>query len=198
MKRKLQGEIFGLALLFVVILLGFLLYTQFKDDRIFDEKKDETYKTLADSTLNTLLKTSTGCYITRSSDILDDVINQCIRDFQLYSSEPEYSCEFSTTKQNICAHSKKIINQTLFQLYNSTNFSLGPTPFEFYITMETAPNDIPFKEESYTNFDSVTYRDNIITKANYRQFNYKRVSSKPITFSTIAGNIEFELLLYYR
>ena len=196
---KSQGEIFGVALLFVLILLGFLLYTQFKDDTNYDSKKDDSYKILADTTLNSLLKTSSNCYIKRSLGLVEDLVYQCIYDSFLYNSNPYYSC--GSSNKNICSHSKDLINKTLLNLYNTSNFSIGPTPYELRVVINDysgSDNDFPFHNEIYTNFGSVTYLENVITKANYRKYKYKRVSSKPITFKTIAGDIEFELYLYYR
>jgi hypothetical protein len=196
-KKKSQGEIFGIALLFVVIIIGFIVYSQIRTSDNSNPEIEFKTKLLASSTLSSLLKVSTGCYIERSDDSLQTLISQCIYDKTFRSiGNPMYKCENGISK-NICDYSKQIINETLTNLFNNSNLKLGPIPYSLTSFIEKTPR-AEFGNLEFTNFGSLNISNRIITKLNYKKFKYNRVSSGPIIWNTLAGDIEFELFLYYR
>jgi len=195
-KKKSQGEIFGIALLFVVIIIGFIVYSQIRTSDNSNPEIEFKTKLLASSTLSSLLKVSTGCYIERSDDSLQTLISQCIYDTTFRGDiEPEYRCKDGIKK--ICDYSKQIINETLTNLFNNSNLKLGPIPYSLTSFIEKTSR-AEFGNLEFTNFGSLNISNRIITKLNYKKFKYNRVSSGPIIWNTLAGDIEFELFLYYR
>lgn len=196
MKRS-QGEIFGIALLFVIILVGILLYTQIKaldPNRDGDLQQDGEYKLLAESTLNTILETSTGCYVERGRDSVQDLINFCM-EYSYSGSDPTYRCEFSSTPIRACEHSIKVLNDTLYSLFNTS--TIGAIPFELQIYVP-ANNQSIMHGTQLSNFGEVKTGSSVVDKENYRGLGFKRAPSGLRTWATAQRNIDMELYLYYR
>jgi len=196
MKKRSQGEIFGLALMFVVIIIGIIVYAKIKAINGVDEtntKIEGEYKILAEGTLNTILKVSTECYVERNKDSVKDLINFCLAN-EYSGIDAEITCN-GVSRQS-CDYAKEILNNTVYKLFNSSE-GIGNIPFELKI-------DIPANEETllsnvtFTNFNDFEYKGQTINQSNRRKFRYKRAPSGLITWPTAHRAIEFELYLYYR
>lgn len=204
-KKKSQGEIFGIALMFVLIVLGLITYSQFK---ALDPKRDEDsfaqeeYKLLAQTTLNTIMQSSTSCEVERGKDSIKDLINYCLRN-SFGGPDPQIECEQITV--GACSHVEQKIEQTLQKLFTTTQNQngddidplIGEIPYEFSIELPQE-SSAPLNGLQITNLGSFQYKNNIITQTNLRDFGYQRAPSGTFTFSTNYYEIYIDLYLYYR
>lgn len=197
MKKKSQGEIFGIALMFVVIIIGIIVYSQVKvlnPNRDADLQSEGEYKILAEGTLNTLLDASTGCYVEQGRDSVMDLVNYCL-EFSFSKSDPEFICDNPIGEVKACSHFLSILNNNLNKLFNSEK--LGPIPFELKVEVPQNPNSV-LNNRSITNFGNITLLQKNITLDNYRKEGYKRAPSGLKTWATAQRNVNFELYLYYK
>jgi len=146
---------------------------------------------LAEGTLNSILKLSTGCYAERDKDTLKDLINFC-----LYSSDindnPEIICNDGSSQQS-CTYAKNILDGSLKSLYGATGV-IGEIPFEFTIDLPEYPGaDI---NDGFTNLPLPPF--NITSKSDRIQKGWKKAPSGRISWATSRRNINFELYLYYK
>ena len=196
MKKRSQGEIFGLALMFVVIIIGIIVYAKIKAINGLDEeniKVEGEYKILAEGTLNTVLKVSTDCYVERNKDSLKDLINFCLAN-EYSGMDAQITCDGDT--KDSCGYAKKILNDTMYKLFNSSE-GIGNIPFELKMDIP-ANNETLLSNITFTNFGDFKYKGQIINNSNRKKFRYKRAPSGLISWPTAQRAIEFELYLYYR
>ncbi len=196
--KKSQAEIFGVALMFVVIILGILIYGRIQalkslnDD---DNAQESEYKILAEGTLNSMIKMSTGCYVERNRDTLKDLINYCL-DNEFAGNDIEITCN-DNTHIGACAKSKQIIEHSLNTLYSNSENSIINAPFKLTISMPQNKDAI-FNNVTISNFGSFKYNNVIITEDNRRSYKFKRAPSGLISWATSQREINFELYIYYR
>lgn len=198
--RKSQGEIFGIALLFVVIIVGILVYSQIKalnPDRGDSYQREAEYEILAERTLNTMLSMSTGCYVERGRDSVKDLVNFCL-DYTYSGNDPTMDCFDNGEEIKVCQYTLDIINTTLLSLFNKSQDSfIGEIPYQMSIYVPHNMNT-KLSNVSFTNFGQISYRNDILDTNSYRKFGFKRATSGLITWATSQRNVEFELYLYYR
>jgi len=194
--KKSQGEIFGIALMFVVIIFGIIIYAKvvaLNPDSQKDLVKESKYKILAEGTLNTILKQSTGCYAERNKDSLIDLINYCLYNHNGEFARVDISCD--TGIQDACTYPIKILNDSLINLYNNSNNYMIP----FYLTIYLDDySKTSLSNVNITNFGDIKYKENLIMKDNYRKLGFSKAPSGLISVPTSYRNIDFELALYYR
>jgi hypothetical protein len=194
--KKSQGEIFGIALLFVIIVIGILVYVQAKalnPDREEDLQEDAQYKLLAESSLRSIFEASTNCYVERGDDSLRELVNFCM-EFSFSGSDPSFTCEDGTNIK-VCEHVLETLNSSLYELYNTS--LLGPSPFELRLKVPANKNSI-LDNISLTNFADVKRGEELVTENNYRALGYKRAPSGLLAWATAQQEITAELYLYYR
>lgn len=198
--KKSQGEIFGIALMFVVLIIGFFVYAKIQSvrgDRPVDLQQEKEYELLSESTLNTIKKVSTGCTISRDKDSMQDLINYCLEnDYSNY--DPEIECDIGTV--GACEYAKEIINTTIFKMFftdENNNASLVSIPFELKIDV-LGNSNTRFSNITMSNFGLYEYKGKIVDDNTRRKLGYKRAPSGLIQWSTAQRNIQFELYLYYR
>lgn len=195
--KKSQGEIFGVALLFVIIIVGFLIYVQIS---ALDPQRDEDlqaqgeYEILAEGSLNSIIDMSTGCYIERGRDSVRDLMSYCV-EYSFSGSDPIFTCESPVGTIQSCTKSKEILNETLFEIFNTT--VLGPIPYELRISIPDNDRS-QFHDVTITNFGNFSDRSGVVTFDNYLSKGYRRAPSGLKTWSTSSGDLRVELYLYYR
>ncbi len=197
MTKKSQGEIFGIALLFVIIIVGLIVYSQAKilnPENPVDEITEKKYNIIATGTLDSILELSTGCYVERGKDSLKDLINYCLENS--YSGrDPLFNgCDWTDEDILACSKVKTILNDSLRGLFNED--SLGNIPYKFSISIERSPNSL-LHNFTLTNFGTFQYYGETLTLDNYRKFKLRKADSGFSTWSTHQGPIMVELLLYY-
>lgn len=196
--KRAQGEIFGIALMFVVIIIGVIVYGQIKalnNTSSSDLQQEAEYKILAEGTLNTVLSMSTSCEVERNRDSLKDLINYCLEN-EYSGVDPYVECN-DGYEGPACAHAVEILNETTFALFNSSDAKIGEIPFELKVDLPANKNSI-LSNVTLTNFGQFKYKNQTIDYENYRKIGYKRAPSGLITWSTAQRNIEFEFYMYYR
>ena len=197
MQRKSQGEIFGIALLFVVVIIGLMVYSQIKalePDTQAADIQEKKYKIVAEGTLNSMLKISTGCFVERGANSLLDLVNYCIENSFGGDDDPIFkNCNGGIES---CTEVKKLFNKSLITFFNNSNLGLIP----YNLKMDIPRDDsLKLSNLSINNFDTFEYRGNpVIDIGGLRKAKFKKVSSGLRTWPTAKGNIEVELDLYYR
>lgn len=196
--RRSQGEIFGVALMFVVIIVGFLLFAKYKSlnpDNPLDSITEEKYKILAESTLNTILELETKCQVERDKNSIKDLIVYCIENTRSYGDDPSIDCSGDNLQS--CSYAINLLNLLLNNIFNTKGNGIGPIPYKLKInpSFRLATNSL---KTNLTNFGSFEYKDQIIDESNYAKKGFRRAPSGPRDIATSNRNINFELYLYYR
>lgn len=196
--KKTQGEIFGIALLFVIIIVGVIIYGQIKTLSPINEnekaQKEEKYKVLAAGTLDSILSMSTGCEVERGKDSVVDLIKFC--EYTYYGEDPKITCNDGGTYA-ACAKTIEILNTTLYGLYNnSEGKGIGQMPFKLEIYTTNNPDSK--LNVNLTNFDNIKYKSVTLTQNNYSKNGFNKAPSGLRTVPTAKRNVNFELALYFR
>ncbi len=198
---RAQGEIFGIALVFVILVLGIVIFSQIQTlspKEQVDIVQDEKYDIISEGSLNSILKLSSGCYVERNRDSVRDLINFCLENsFSGFDPDIECKIDGSFEIKSACSYSLELINNSLKSIFTVGN--VARIPYDLIV-------DVPRNDDSLlnlknieplNNFGNFTFNDELLTSENYRKFGLKRVSSGLKTWPTAQGNIEFELRLYY-
>lgn len=198
MKKKslAQGEIFGIALVFVILIVGILIYSQiqaFQPDLEETTRQDSRYSILADDTVDSLRQISTGCQIERTRDSLELLLRYCYEQSAAVSSDPGIRCNDNYKKS--CSYAKQLINDSLHKYYhNQTEKSIiGPIPFYFRITSPTFEHEI-IHNLTLTNFGSFENLD----ENTFRRSGYRRISAGPQIVTAGSRSMEIEFYLFVR
>ncbi len=197
-KKKSQGEIFGVALFFILIVMGILIYSKFAtnvDDSQLNEKQ-KIYEILATNGIISIMKSSTGCFVERGQDSVEKLIDYCLEETFFSGNKAIIKCS-DNIERDACIHSKEIINNSLNSLFNTEVHGLGPIPFYLTIQVPKKTNS-PFYDINITNFGEIKYKNLTITLNNYRQNSFFKANSGPYPWISPQGEIEVELYLYYR
>lgn len=196
---KTQGEIFGIALLFVVIIIGIIVYSQYRAlSNVSNEnsQQNEEYKILAEGTLNTILKMSTGCKVEAKVDSVEKLIDYCLENDNFYSDiDPQIECSGIT--KNACAYSLYLLNTTLLHFFNDSSTAITNTPYKLVITIPANSNTF-LSNKNISNLGSYNYKDTIINDTNLWDYGYKKAPSGEVSWATSERDIHFEFFLYYR
>jgi len=152
-KRKIsQGEIFGMALVFVIILFSLLIYSKVHkaspDNSVFDVKYQEL-QLLVENSLIATLNMGTDCHVERFSNTVGDLVKYCM--MKTYSSandEAFITCD-DGKERDVCAYSLQLINLTLYKFFNSSNYFDVP----FYIYFKTPQSSGSYYDgKNFSNF----------------------------------------------
>jgi len=198
-KMKSQGEIFGIALMFVVIIIGIIIYGQIKvlnPNNENDLKTDGKYSILAEGSLNSILKMSTGCEIERNKDRVLDLVNFCIENSYSSDNDPEVYCSDGISYPS-CSHVLEILNSSLYGFFNSS--LIGPMLFKLRIELPAEKNNI--LNTNLSNFGSFEYNGKIVNetgKNSYIKLKFKKAPSGIRSLDTAKREITFNLALYYQ
>ncbi len=204
--KKSQGEIFGVALLFVVIIVAIIIFGQIKifspQDMGEKSQKSEKYQEVAAGTLDSILSMSSGCEVERGKDTIYDLIEFCENNYD--TTDPVISCVDESTEFGACEKTIKVLNNTLFTLFNNTNKDKGVGQMPFKLIISTDDTSLVQKKlvGNLTNFGTFKYKINgnveTITELNYAKLGYNRAPSGLSTKNTAKRNINIELWLYFR
>ena len=201
--KKSQGEIFGVALMFVLIVIGILVYSQVKaldPQRGESSRTEDEYKLLSETSLVTILQTSTGCYVERDEDTVKDLIDACLEN-SFTNYDPTISC-LNGEDIKPCSRSVEMLETTLYRLFNKTEENdalIGGIPFRLKVDVPDAADRTMIKNITITNFGDFTYRGDKVEESSYRSFGYSKATpDDPITWATSQREILITLALYYR
>lgn len=193
--KKTQGEIFGMALVFVLLFLGIMIYARFSalTEKKSDSQSNVKYEILAEKSLDSILLMSTGCQVEHGKDSLKNLISYCLNSGYSATDNPVISCDDGSHQS--CSYAKEIINKTLWQMFNSSS-GIGHFPFEF--RMNTTSVTTLLSNIYFTNFGYVKYRDSTIDTTNRRSFDFVTASSGPASLPTSRRAVQFELNVYHQ
>ena len=195
-QKKFQAEIFGVALFFVIILVGFLVFLKFSDlgNSSYEKKfNEDKYKILSSSTVNFILEKDTGCYVDKISNSVKNVINYCIQN-SYKGSDEEIECKKENFKS--CQHSIDLINKSLRDIYSKD--IVAEIPYRLEISVPDKKSNL-LHNQNFTNLGEFkTINGDNLTLENYRQKGYKRQSSGLINWITDRKQVKMVLYLYYK
>jgi len=196
MNKKAQGEIFGMALFFVILVIGILVFgkmTALKDSQKGDELQTGKYKIMAEGTINTIISMDTGCVIERDKSSVKDLILFCIEN-SFYNDDVSIDCGGSIGTIPACKTARNMINDSLWKAFNSTK-GFGTIPFIFEMDIPANP-DSQFSNKTFKNTGIDNDKEKV--KLFLRRNGYKKAPSGLITWATADRPIQMELFLYYK
>ena len=190
MKKKSQAEMFGIALFFVVIIFGIIIFTNITNLNRIREKdkfKIKEYEILANDLSNALVASSVDCDIKENTFL--EVVEKCVttKDILTCGGIPISSCDKAV----------KHLNNTLFYLLNNTIEDKGLTNIPFYLEMEEVENKNSKLNVNITNFGQYNYKGKIINRSNYRKYNFQRQTPEgPIIIKEGGSTVKIYFELY--
>jgi len=201
---KSQGEIFGIALLFVIIILGLIIYSQFAALDDYTEDEDLTrqqYNTLALNTRDAIMDMSTGCSggrIHGGDDTLADLARVCVTRSSTAHSDPEIECEIDGSNQTVgsCSHFKNLLNSTLYNLFNNSNTT--EIPFELHGELDLYGGDHKLDNLTVSNLGELEVGGQTVDEDNYIQQGFRRSTSGYTAIGAGVEDFHIELFVYYR
>ncbi len=199
--KKSQGEIFGIALLFVVIIVAIIIFGQMKifspQDMSEKSQKREKYEEVAAGTLDSILSMSTGCEVERGKDTIYDLIEFCENNY--YDDDPLISCVDELAGEvGACQKTLDVLNKTLFVLFNNEDKGIGKMPFKLIISTEDDRLVQKKLISNLTNFGIIKHNNIIINESNYVKLGFNKAPSGLSTKNTVNRNINIELALYFK
>lgn len=225
--NKGQGEIFGLALMFVLLIFGIVIYAQFKalnPDFSEDSLTATKYKILSENTISSLKKISTPCSVQTGKNTLSDLMRYCMEFSSSFQHDPLLFCDIDTDgideQVAACEYSFSLLNQSIQTLFSS-RVGLGSIPFSLHM-YEDATEHIVWHNRIITNinessrgftddYDSNPRYPIMVSSQNissislnksspkyYLRNGFNRVNAGKDELSSGRKSIEFELNIYYR
>lgn len=199
--KKSQGEIFGIALIFVLVILGVLFYGKFQTLHNIRESGEDSdasrkHQILSETTLNSLLDMSTGCYVERNRDSLQDLISYCVENsnhLSPLSPGPNITCTSDVGIQASCAYAITLLNDSLNGFFNDSG--IGKIPFKLVVYMDKSLVGT-YMDRNLTNFGD-NFNGRIINESNYRKNRYSRAAPGFRVWPTAKRDVTFELYIYY-
>ena len=208
MQKRSQGEIFGIALMFVLIILGIIVYSQiskFSPDRDSQDANGLKYQLLAQTTLDTLMEMRTGCFVERNKDSVSDLLNYCISND--YGDGAEIECSDENLPVNSCEYSVSIIQDTLESLFENQNMQdsdknndieaiIGEIPYTFSLELDYEGANL--NGLILTEIGSLTEQENDLRKNELRNKRYQKAPSGIYVWESSYREVYVDLNLYYR
>lgn len=197
--KKSQGEIFGIMIFFVLLVLGFFLYSQFKIVYTAEEQDiilENEYKILVDSTMQHIKNSKISCF--NNDEISNiDLLNYCVENTGISFSTYTIDCSPQPYVIETCQTLLNNINASLHELFNGTSPLHSQKPFEFKIIPN---NDVKYSHLNVTlsNLNSFNLSTNSSNPNYYLRKRYSKISSDFENIPTNQGKFEFELSFYHK
>jgi|GEM_PF-1542858 hypothetical protein len=96
MNKRAQMEIFGLAIIFVIFILGLLIFLKFSGDEPITTAEDFVMKQLPTRMLQTMMKTTTGCREQEVEVLVVDIASH------VNPTPPDYCTDINVNSQINC------------------------------------------------------------------------------------------------
>lgn len=195
-----QGEIFGVMIFFVILILGFYLYSQFQAIYSVDEQNsilETETEILVESVMDHIKTAEIQCFSNRGIDGID-LLQYCVDNTGITLSEYNISCTIPSYEIETCQAFRNLINSSLHQLFNgtSTNSALHSSrPFMFTIIPS---NDIRYSHlnRTFTNLAAYNLSLNSSDENYYLREGYSKISTDFQNIPTNQGRFEFELSFF--
>lgn len=198
--RKAQGEIFGIALFFVVIIVGIIIYANIsalQPDVEEDSFKSKQYEILSSDSLNALKKVSTGCEVERDKSSLEDVIRYCFDYARNKQDDPSIMCD--SGEERACAYSFELLNDSLHSLFNanSSKALVASIPFSLELDNSGFEHEV-WHNRTITNVDDFGLSLDRSNSSFYLKKRYQRKNAGFDVITTGRRNVELTFDVYYR
>lgn len=201
---KSQGEIFGIMLFFVILILGFFLYSEFRT--VFSIQEQDAIlisegEIIAQSMIEHLKTLRIQCYEDRIVDG-NRLLNLCVDHTGLTNREHNITCQIHnpSVEIEVCSTFLNLMNSSLHILFNGTS-DIEPLHSPKAFTLRVIPsNDIRYSHLNVT-IDNLHEYDLSLNRSEdnyYLRRGYSRVSSEFQNIPTNQGRFEFELSFYYK
>jgi hypothetical protein len=202
-KKIGQGEIFGLALVFVILILGIVIYGKYKALHPDIQKnvfKDSQMDVLAKNTLTSVRYLSTGCDLDSEDDSLQNLLAYCF-DFTTSESgsNPQIDCGGPTTV-NACEYAIEVFNTTL-QTFFRKNTTLdktiiAPLPFSLTFYNDRFPL-VGVHNVTLTNIEDFGLSLNESNSSYYLKKRWKKANGGFLIIPTTKRPVELLFDIYY-
>lgn len=199
--KKSQGEVFGIALFFVVLIVGIIIYSNvqlLQNSQSDDSFESRQYELLSADALNALKKMSTSCPVEQNKDSLEDLIRYCFDYASTPSSDPTITCE-GGVERNACEHSFMILNKSLQRLFKNTSEEalVAPVPFSLFITNPEFEHVI-WHNKTISNVEDFGLSLNRSEDNFYLRKQYNRENAGFDIITTGRRSVELTFDVYYR
>ncbi len=199
--KKGQGEIFGIALFFVVLIVGIIIYSNIQllqtstDEDSFESRQ---YEILSADALNALKKMSTSCSVEQNKDSLEDLIRYCFDYASTSQSYPTIVCD-DGVERNACEYSFEILNSSLQKLFHNTSSKalVAPIPFSLLITNPEFEH-VTWHNKTISNVENFGLSLNRSNESFYLRKQYNRENAGFDIITTGRRSVELTFDVYYR
>jgi hypothetical protein len=216
-----QGEIFGLALVFVLLIFSVIIYGQIQASKpTFNEDSLTTtkYKILSENTISSLKKISTPCSVQTGKNTLSDLMRYCMEFADNTQHDPELQCDLGNGDVDvpICTYAFETLNKSIQGLLTK-NGGIGEFPFSLHIFANGLEHEI-WHERVITNINDTDTRSSLglslplfisskeidyismnRSEPNYYQNQgYSRVNAGKDELTSGSKSLDFELNIYYK
>ncbi|MFP4401644.1 MAG: hypothetical protein ACLFPL_00285 [Candidatus Nanoarchaeia archaeon] len=200
--KQSQGEIFGIMIFFVVLTIGFLLYSQFQVV-YSQEEQDSILETetqiIVESVVQHLKSTQIQCF--ENSQLSGvDLLNRCVDNTGLSYSKYNLTCADQGYEIEVCSAFLNTLNSTLLQLFNSTSYGDNePLHSSKVYTLRIIPsNDVRYTHlnKTISNLNEYNLSLNSSDENYYLRRGYSRISADFQNIPTNQGRFELEMSFY--
>lgn len=202
-KKRSQGEIFGIMIFFVLLIIGFLLYSEFKVLYSVDEQDvilESEYKLLADSVTQQIKNLEIQCFRDSNIDVIE-LLDYCVDNTGLSYNEYSLTCSVTSTGTiQTCQGFKNIINDSLHTYFNGTS-STPPIHSSKPFTFRVIPNsDVKYSHlnVTFSNLKDFNLSEDVTNPDYYLRKGYNKISNDLENIPTNQGSFEFEFSFYHK
>lgn len=198
--NKSQGEIFGVMIFFVLLILGFYFYSQFQAVYSVDEQNSvlqaET-EILVESVMQHIKTTEIQCYSNRGLDGVE-LLQRCVDNTGTAFSEHNISCTTPSYEVEVCQAFTNMINSSLHQLFNGSSSQNPLHSSRAFVFTIIPSNDVRYSHlnKSFDNLDTYNLSLNSSESNYYLKEGYSKISTDFQNIPTNQGRFEFELSFF--
>ena len=195
--KRAQGEVFGIALFFVVLIIGIIIFatiSSMSPDTEVDSFTQRQYSLLATDALNSIKKMSTECEIERGRNSVEDLMRYCFETARSVEDDPLVVC--NGDERPACEYSLHLINESLHKFFGEDDALVVSIPFSLSF-------DAHFEHEVYSNTTLTNVEDFDMSldrsdSDHYLRRGYVRENAGFDIISTRRREVEFVFDVYHR
>ena len=198
--NKTQGEIFGVMIFFVLLILGFYFYSQFQAVYSVDEQNsilETESEILVESVMQHIKTAEIQCYSNRGLSGIE-LLQRCVDNTGIAFSEHNISCTAPSYEVEACQAFKNLINSSLYQLFNGTSSQNSLHSSRAFLFTIIPSDDVRYfhLNKSFNNLDSYNLSLDSSDENYYLREGYSKISTDFQNIPTNQGRFEFELSFF--
>lgn len=197
---KSQGEIFGVMIFFVLLILGFYFYSQYQ--AVYSvEEQDSVFKAeteiLVNSVMEQVKRTEIECFTNRGFSGVD-LLQSCVDNTGSAFSEYNISCTNPVHTIEVCEAFTNMINTSLYEFFNGTNGNPAIHSSRPFYLQIIPSSEIRYSHlnKSFDNLEANNLSLNTSSDNYYLRKGYSRISVDLQNIPTNQGKFEFELSFF--